>query len=183
MDELLQYAVKNGMIDLSYIQEQITMEKRKELLEKHPYKIWEGKDGKWYTYLPDDEKRRVLKKRSSKTEIEDAIVNYWKEKAENPTVNEIFNEWNDRRLELKKISQSTHLRNIQTYNRHFTEFGERHIKNITAEEIEDFLEEQIPKYNLTAKAFSNLKTILRSRADGDGEPNAPHCHFLNLILV
>ena len=159
--ELLQYALEHGMINVSYVQEQIEMNKRKELLEKHPYAIWEGKDGKWYTYLPDDEKRRVLKKRSSKTEIEDAIVNYWKEKAENPTVNEIFNEWNDRRLELKKISQSTHLRNIQTYNRHFTEFGERHIKNITPEEIEDFLEEQIPEHNLKAKAFSNLKTIMR----------------------
>ena len=38
------------MIDMSYVQEQIEMNKRKELLEKHPYEIWEGKDGKWYTY-------------------------------------------------------------------------------------------------------------------------------------
>lgn len=45
-DDLLKYAVENGMIDLSYVQEQIEMNKRKELLDKHPYKIWEGKDGK-----------------------------------------------------------------------------------------------------------------------------------------
>ena len=36
--ELLQYAVENGMIDMSYVQEQIEMNKRKELLEKHPHK-------------------------------------------------------------------------------------------------------------------------------------------------
>lgn len=159
--ELLQYALDHGMINVSYVQEQMEMNKRKELLEKHPHKIWEGKDGKWYTYLPDDEKGRVLKKRNSEKEIEDIIIEYWEQKAENPTFGEIFNEWNDRRLELKKIAESTHLRNIQTYNRHFSEFGEKKIKNITPEEIGDFLEEQIPEHNLKAKAFSNLKTITR----------------------
>ena len=26
---------------------------------KHPYKIWEGKNGKWYTYLQDDRKKEI----------------------------------------------------------------------------------------------------------------------------
>ena len=46
-NELLKYAVENGMIDLSYVQEQIEMSKRNELLEKHPYAISQGSDGKW----------------------------------------------------------------------------------------------------------------------------------------
>lgn len=49
MDELLKYALEHGMINMSYIQEQIKMNKRRELLEQHPYNIWEGKDGKWRT--------------------------------------------------------------------------------------------------------------------------------------
>ena len=161
MDDVLKYAVENGMIDMTYIREQIEMNKRKELLEKHPYKIWEGKDGKWYTYLPDDEKGRRLVKRTQKQSIEDEVAKYWEEELENPTIQEVFTEWNDRRLELGKISKSTHLRNHQVFNRHYKEFGEKHIKNIRPEEIEDFLEEQVPKHNLTAKAFSNLKTITR----------------------
>ena len=39
----MQYAVENGMIDLAYVQEQIEMNKRKELIENHPYSIWQGK--------------------------------------------------------------------------------------------------------------------------------------------
>lgn len=78
--------------------------KRKELLEKHPYKIWKGKDGKWYTYLPDDKKGRVQRERNSQRGIEDVIIAYWKTQMENPTIQEIFQEWNDHRLELKKIS-------------------------------------------------------------------------------
>lgn len=149
------------MIDLAYVQEQIEMNKRKELLAKHPYRIWEGKDGKWRTYLPDKEKNRKLVKRNTEQSIEDVVVEYWKEQLENPTIREVFTEWNDRRLELKKISDSTHLRNEQIFNRHFSEFGKRKIKSVDQEEIEEFLEEQIPEYNLTSKAFSNLKTITR----------------------
>ena len=44
--ELLQYALEHGMIDMSYVQEQMEMNKREAFLRKHPYEIWEGKDGK-----------------------------------------------------------------------------------------------------------------------------------------
>ena len=73
-DDLLKYAVENGMIDLSYVQEQVEMNRRKLLLSKHPYSIWKGNDGKWYTYLPNVEKGRILKKRTSEKAIEDLIV-------------------------------------------------------------------------------------------------------------
>lgn len=160
-EELLKYAVENGMIDLSYVQEQIEMNKRKELLEKHPYKIWKGGNGYWYTYLPDKTKGRVLKKKKTKKAIEDIVIEYWKTQEENPTIKEVFEEWNDRRLMLEKISNSTHLRNKQVFNRHYKSFGLKRIKNVSMEDFEEFLEEQIPEYQLTAKAFSNLKTVTR----------------------
>lgn len=157
----MNYAIDNGMIDMSYIQEKINMSKRKELLNKHPYKIWEGKDGKWYTYIPDQEKGRILKKRINKENLEEDIIKYLKAELDNPTISEVFEEWNNRRLELKKISKSTHLRNQQIFNRHYNEFGNQKIKSVEQEDFEEFLEEQIPQYDLTAKAFSNLKTVTR----------------------
>ena len=67
--ELLKYAVENAMIDAALVQEKIEMQKREELLNKHPYKIYQGKDGKWYTYLPDKKNGRILKKRTNKKDI------------------------------------------------------------------------------------------------------------------
>lgn len=157
----MKIALENGMIDIQTIQNKIEMYQRKELLEKHDHKIWCGKDGKWYTYVYDEKGVRTLKKRNSKKEIEDVIVGIMKEKMENPTIKEVFDEWNDRRLELKKISSSTHLRNQQVYNRHYSEFGEKRIKSVSQLDFEEFLEEQIPEHDLTAKAFANLKTITR----------------------
>lgn len=159
--ELLRYALEHGMIDVSHVQEQIELNKRKELLNRHPYKIWQGKDGNWRTYLPQDKRNRKLVKRISWKSLEDEIIDYWEKELQNPTVKEAFEEWNDRRLELKKISPSTHLRYIQDFNRFFRTFGNRRIKSISSADIEDFLDEQVATYNLTAKAFSNLKTILK----------------------
>lgn len=157
----MQYAVDNGMLSLAYVQEQIEMSKRKELLNKHPYKIWEGTDGKWHTYLPERKKGRIPRKRNTLEEIQQVVVDYWKQQEENPTIEEIFNEWNDRRLELEKISPSTHLRYKLDFKRYYEEMGKKRINSITEIEIEDFLEEQVSKFNLTAKAFSNLKGITK----------------------
>ena len=53
------------------------------------------------------------------------------------------------------------MRNAQVFKRHYIEMGKKHIKSVGPEEYEEFLEEQIPKYNLTAKAFSGLKSITK----------------------
>lgn len=137
------------------------MTKRKELLSNHPYKIWEGTNGKWYTYLPDENKGRVLKKRSSKKDIEDIVVIYWDEAINSPTIKDIFYEWNDYRLELNKISKSSHTRLEQVFKRHYSTFGKKRIRDVTENEFIEFLERQIPEHSLSAKAFASLKTITK----------------------
>lgn len=130
-NELLKYAVENGMINVSYVQEQIKMKKRKELLEKHPYKIWEGKDGKWYTYIPDKKRGRILKKRNSEIEIEDVVISYLREKTENPTVDEVFESWISKKLERDEISKATRDRYYRQYDESFSVFGKNRIKDIS----------------------------------------------------
>ena len=148
------------MIDLSHIEEQIEMNRRKELLEKHPYKIWEGKNGSWYTYLPDDEKGRVLKKKISRDAIENEVINYWREKIENPSIDDIYHEWVSGKLDRGEISLATKDRYDRQYQECFSEFGKRKIRKVEELEIEDFILDSIAKHNLTAKGYSNLRTLI-----------------------
>lgn len=159
--EDLNYAIEKGIIDLPDIQSIIDMEKKKELIAKHPYQPWQGKNGNWYVYLPDQERGRILKKRKSKASIENVICAYQRDLIENPTLEEIFNEWNDYRRDLKKIAESSHTRFRQTFKRHFKEFGKKKIRNLTELDFIEFLEYQIPEHNLSSKSFSNLKTVVR----------------------
>lgn len=159
-NDILRFIIDSGMISISDVQNGMEAMKRKELLEKHPYKIWKGKDEKWYTYLPDEKKGRLLKKRTSQKAIEDDVIEYWKSELENPTISDVFQEWNDRRLELKQISNAAYLRYKQVFNRHYHNFGDKKIKTVAAEEFQEFLEEEAAE-ELTVKAFSLLKTVTR----------------------
>jgi len=158
---LWNYCIKNGIIDPQQIQAEIEMAKNKELLAKHPYAIYQGKDGKWNVYLPDEKKGRIKITRKSKRDIEKTVIQYQREQEENPTLQECFKEANDRRLGLNMIAPSTHLRDTRMFNRHFGYIKSKRIKSITPEFLCDFLEEQIPKHNMTAKDFSRLKGVTK----------------------
>ena len=157
----LNYLIDNEIIDLPNIQSIIEMQKRQELLNNHPYKIWCGSNGKWYTYLPDETKGRVLKKKSTKEDIEDVVIKYQESVMSNPTIEELFDEWNDHRRDIGRIAKSSHTRLRQVFDRHFKEFGKRRIASVKENEWIDFLEAQVFEHNLSSKAFASLKSITK----------------------
>lgn len=101
--DILREALANGILDLTVICKQLDMVKRQEYLNQHHYKIYQNKDGRWCTYLPG--RKRIQSK--FKESLEDAIVEYYKQAEENPTVGDIFAEWNSKRLSLGRIKAST----------------------------------------------------------------------------
>lgn len=148
------------MLNLAYMQEEIQMHKRKELIEKHPYKIWENKSGIWFTYIPDKKKGRIRKERTSKNAIENVIVEYWKQFEENPTIDDIFNEYYNKKLENKEISKATYDRYVLDFNKYFVGFSSKRIKEISELDIDNFIHEIIGKFNLSAKRYSGVRTII-----------------------
>ncbi len=159
--ELLKYIKNNDIIDMVYIQEQMEMKKREELLSKHPYAIWEDKRGVWRTYFPDKEKGRIQRERRSKEALEDLIVDYWKAETDNPKISEIYKEWVEAKYRREEIETQTKNRYDREYKQIFTRFGQNRIKNIEPYDIEDFLLNALHEHNLSAKAFSNVKTLVR----------------------
>lgn len=161
--EMLKFAIENGMIDTALVQEKIEMQRREELLNKHPYSIWEDKDGMWHTYLPDKNNGRVHKKRKNKEDLEGLIIDFWKEETENPTVKDIFYQWLDEKIEYCEISKATYDRYENDFKRYFMndgKFGNRKIKDISEEDIESFIKKTIADNNLTSKAYGNFRTLI-----------------------
>lgn len=156
----VQYALSHGILDAEELENQIQKMKRQEILANHDHKIYQSA-GKWFTYVSGGEKGRILVKRNTKEAIEDAVVEFYRKREYNPSFNELFKEWNDRQIAIGKIIPATHARNQQIYARHFTKFGKKRIKTLTPADLEDFLENQIGKFDMSAKSFSNLKSIVR----------------------
>lgn len=163
--ELLQYALEHGMINMSYVQEQVDMNKRKELLEKHPYAIWQGKDGKWRTYFPGEDGKRILKKLSSEKAIQDAVVDYYKEiekaKKVDYSFGACFKNWKEKQISYG-VSNNTITKYDSDYIRFFegTEFEEKDIRTINEEDITAFVIQSIKRLNLKEKAGKGLMSYI-----------------------
>ena len=159
--DLLQYALEHDMISMSYIQEQVNMNKRKEILEKHPYKIWEGKDRKWRTYILDENGKRILKKLSTKKAVQNIIVSYYenieKAKTEDYSFHSYFQKWKEKQVSYG-VSNNTLTKYDSDYKRYFenSKFEKLDIRKINEEDITAFVIQQIKKLNLKEKAGKSL---------------------------
>ena len=102
--DLLQFIIDNGIININDVQNSMEVMKREELLKQHPYEIWQSKDGKWYTYLPAQDGGRVLKKRKSKKDLENIVIDYYKNNQE-VLLEDLFQEWASQKLEYGEIQR------------------------------------------------------------------------------
>lgn len=186
--EMLKYAIENGIIDTTLMLQVINMQKKEKILAQHPYSIWQGKNGNWYTYLPDDEKGKVQKKRTTKEAIEQMVIDFYDQKENDPTVKQVYKEWISEKLEYKEIEKQTYDRYDADYVRFIQD---REIENIKIKKLdelylENFIKQTIKDYNLTSKGYSGLRLILRGTliyAKKRGLTKiSPHTFFGDLIL-
>lgn len=148
------------MIDINDVQNSIEAMKRKELLEKHPYKIWQGKDGEWYTKLLEEDGTKKLRHRKTLKELEDVIIAHVRNRVECPTIETVFYEWMNIRLDRGEIEKSTYSRYERDFIRYFTKIKDWKIQSVTELQIEDFIKRTIQELSLTRKAFSNMRTLI-----------------------
>ena len=160
----MNYAVENGIINLDTIQAEIEMNERIKFLEKHENKIWQGANGKWYTYLPGANTKdgRKLVKKSSKKALEDSIVEYYKQLETDPYIKDIFYMWLDSKLSYGEILKQTYDRYETDFYRFFenTELYNIKFKYITEPILEDFIKTTIHDKKLSAKGWANLRTLI-----------------------
>lgn len=174
--ELLKFAIENGMLDAALVQEKIEMQKRTELLEMHKYDIWQGTNGKWYTYLPDEQKGRRLIKRTTEKDIEDSVVNYYrlnseedkrKKEIESITLKSLFPKW-IKHKQMHTDSSSYIKRITADWNRFYSDEEElinKPIRNLDKMYLDEWAHKMIKDNGLTKKSYYNMSVILRQCLD------------------
>lgn len=162
-DEVLQKAIDGGIIDVTTLKMQIEMSEKKKILSEHQSKIWQGKDGKWFTYVTaNNEKGRRLIHRKTREDLDDAIVQNVKSLENEPTVKDTFNRWLDNKMEYGEIQKQTYDRYVADYQRYFKgqPIENKKIKNISELDLEDFIRRTIHEKQLTSKSWSNLRLLI-----------------------
>lgn len=181
--DLLKFAISTGIIDFGVIQKEYDMNEKKKYLEQHNHEIWQGKNGNWYTYLPDKEKGRVLKKRTSEKAIKDIVISFYKE---NSDEEERKRKEEEKEQELNRITLKLLYPKWLKYKCSHTN-STSYIKRITADWIKFYLSNEklinipirelnklyldewihntIKNMNLTKKSYYNMSLIIRQCLD------------------
>lgn len=161
--ELLQFAIDSGMIDTNTIRKQIEMNEREKLLQKHTYDIWQGKNGKWYTYLPDDTKGRVQRERITRKEIDDLIVEYYRDDI---YLHDVYEQWISEKKKYNEIQPQTYSKYNNNFKRFFSNNSDaknilhKKFKYIDEDDLEAFIKSTIANMELTQKAYSEMRILI-----------------------
>lgn len=163
--DILHFAVDNGTIDLDTIQCAMDMQNRKNILEQHPYKIWQGQhNNRWYTYLPANNKqKRCLKSYKTRKSLEDAIIKFYQSDALQPCFREIYFEWIAEKEEFDEISPSSICRYRSDFLRFFPAnepFCKIKLCNMEDSYLDRFIKKTIHDKQLSAKSYAGLRTLL-----------------------
>ena len=149
----------NAIMDLESIEKLIEMRENKLYLQQHTGKIWQGKNQYWYTYVGEGYDRKLIK-RKDRDSLDTAIVKWYKENIENPTVNDIFSRWLEAKLEYREITRPTYDRYIVDFNKYFEGFRKLRIRSITEDDLDIFIRATIRDYNLSVKQYANIRTVI-----------------------
>lgn len=166
-EKSLSFAISEGIIDIEQICRAYNVKKKQEYLSLHPNAIYQGKDGKYYTYVGEGRKDRRKVKRTTREALEDYLADYYSAKENDPTISEVFNKWIYWKYnENREISQQTYTKYQNEFKRFFlnnkcaADICNKPLRNITERELDDFLRLTISDMKLTRKAYSGLKIIL-----------------------
>lgn len=166
----LQHTVNGDMLNMSYIQEQIEMIRRKEVLKKYGGCIWFSKGEQvWYCHLPDDTKPAGRKKvkRKNKTDIENVVYDFYasqlyEDKKKRMTFSQLFFEYMEHKK--KQVKTGTINRMLADWKKFYadkTDFINKDFSEITKIDVDDFLNSIVDSYKPKDKNFRNICGIIK----------------------
>ena len=171
--EVLNYMKENGIINLDDVQNKMNKQQKQLMLEQHPYSIWQGKNGRWYTYLSDDTKNEGRKRivKTDKANLEKEILKYYEEQSEanilsKMTLKTLYPKW----LAFKELhtTAETYISRIESDWKKFylnTEIINQPIKALTKLDLDNWVHQLIKNYQLTKNAYYNMAVIMRQSLD------------------
>ncbi len=167
-EETLAFLEINGIIDLRDVEENMRKARKEKILQKHPYSIYQGKDGRWRTHLPDDsnsEGRRLIVK-THLDELETLLCKHYESIEAGLfknvcTLEDLYPAW----IEYKSVHvcETTVIRIKKDWRKYYenAEIVKKPIRSITKLEIDTWVHTMIREHGMNAHKYGNFSVILR----------------------
>lgn len=168
--DILKFMVDKGIISLNDIEEEMRLEERTRLLQKHKNKIfyYEKKDC-WRTYVRDNHGRKLIE-RKNKNDLEEYLISLYSEEEDLEyeckvlkSIRTLYPEW----LKYKSLhtASPSSIRRIQNdWNRYYEndQISDIPIPNLTYLTLDEWVQKKIVAEKMTKKQYMNMITILKN---------------------
>lgn len=178
-EELLRYAIDNGIIKIDDILKKKNMRNKEAILKKHPYEIWRTNDGRYGTYLPDIKSKRgkVQRIRKTEEELKDVIVEFYRDNdvdvKELPEKKRTFTKYSFKKLfesllqykkEIVGVTDNTISKYESDYRRFFKDstIEDQDIRHLDEEDVQRFIIERIRTLKLTVRNTKDMIAYMRA---------------------
>ena len=168
-DELLRFLFERDNLSVDGVVSDMRKAEREKIIRDHPYAIFQGKDGRYHTCLPDDSKKDG-RRHIAKTTLEnlhEAIVEHYKSQEDKlrekaVTIETLYPKW----LEYKRLhtTSDAYIYRITTeWKKHYE--GDPITKiplvKLTKLELDEWAHKLIKDNNMTKKQYYNTTVIIR----------------------
>lgn len=167
--ELLHFALENDILKLDDVKKIMRKKQKEEILKKHPYSIWQGKDGRWRTHVSDTTQKtgRKLVVKSTEEKLYETLITHYQNINEDTqhafmTLRKLYPQW----LEYKKLHTraESYISRINTDWRTYylnTEIIDVPIKKLDKLTLDMWAHKLIQDYDVTKNKYYNVTVIIR----------------------
>ena len=171
--DLLNFAIQNGIINMDDVRDSMREKEKQRLLAKHKYSIFQdAKDGRWKTTLPDDTKKsgRRLIARTTKELLMADVLKYYADKEDEEYIKE-YGETTLRKLyprwlmsKFNHTDAAAYIKRINTDWKAFyenDEIADIPIPELTSTYLDEWIHKKIKKHKMTRTKYYNMSIIIR----------------------
>ena len=105
--DFLNFASEYGNLSFESLCHDFEMKQNEKYLCMHTRKIWQGKDGDFYTKIRGKDGKVRLRHAVTKEALNRLITAHYKEEAEHPTLMSVFEEWIEERIRFGEVELGT----------------------------------------------------------------------------
>lgn len=168
-DRLLTFALESGIIDLDSVKAEMNKKRLKELIANHPYRIYQGNDGRWRTYIPDETNKygRKLIVKSSEEALHKTLGEYYEsldeaKQNETITLRILYPRW----LEYKKLhtNAETYIFRIESdWKKYYLDnkLIDIPLRKLNKLILDEFVHRLIQDNNMSKNQYFNATVIIR----------------------
>ena len=171
--EVLQYCLSRCKMTMEDVQSEIKNMKDQKYLQNHLYKVWQGRDGRWRTHLPDpaEKSERRLIARATRESLDNEIIQYYKSVDIQAQAKYIsLRTWYPKWLDYKRLQTRSdmYVRKIDSdWNQYYkgSNLIDIPITKLDYDILQEWALRLIRDKRLTKKQYYNMALIIRQALD------------------